>query len=157
MYPTCIAGGVGAIIFTSVFNENVSTSQAFTHPIAYQYFLFHSMLIILGITIIGSKEAKLERKHYKSTMIILVVLSFLSLYVNSLLATPIYKNGVLQSVDFVPNYFLTYQNPFGLKLTEKWQWILYILILTLLAFVVVGLMYIPVFKRNPKKLKKINN
>lgn len=151
MYPTCIIGALNAILLPSVFNAEVTVDQAFTHPIVYQYFLFHTMLIFLGICIVKSKEIQLERKHYKSTMIILSLVSFCSLYVNSILAAPVYKNGILQSVEFTPNYFLSYHTPLGLGLTQKWQWLLYFFVLVALAFIIIRLMYIPIYKRKPQK------
>ena len=51
MYPTCIAGAFLALMMPSIFNATIEVTQCFTHPIAYQYFLFHSMLIILGLWI----------------------------------------------------------------------------------------------------------
>lgn len=151
MYPTCIIGAVNAILLPSVFTETVTVDQAFTEPIVYQYFLFHAMLILLGICILNSKEIKLEKKHYKSTMVILSIIAFFSLYINSLLAAPEYKNGVLQSVEFTPNYFLTYQTPFGIELTQKWQWLLYLTVLCVLGFTLIRLMYIPICRRDPNQ------
>ncbi|MBQ1533225.1 MAG: hypothetical protein IIZ64_00215, partial [Erysipelotrichaceae bacterium] len=69
------------------------------------------------------------------------------LYVNSILASPTYLNGELLHVDFWPNFFFTYQNPIGLHLTELWQWHLYLAIIVVLAFVLLGICYLPLLRK----------
>ena len=143
MYPTCIVGAVLALMMTSIFNATIEVTQAFTHPLAYQYFLFHTMLLLLGIYIPMSGEVELDWKHYRSTMAILAVLGFLSIYINSLLAKATYVSGVLQSVDYTPNFFFTYKFPIGIVFTEIWQWYIYIAVIAVAAAAVIGLMYLP--------------
>lgn len=147
MYPTTILGAFLALIMPSIFSTTISINQAFTHPIAYQFFLYHTMLVILGIYIYTSHEIQLEVKHYFSTLIILLVVSFISIYLNSMFASPVYVNGVLQSVEFTTNFFVTYQTPINIALTEIWHWYLYIGIVVVLGIVLIGLMYLPVFKK----------
>ena len=143
MYPTCTIGAVLALMMTSIFNATIEVTQAFTHPLAYQYFLFHTMLLLLGIHIPMSGEVKLDWKHYRSTMAILAVLGFLSIYINSLLAKATYVSGVLQSVDYTPNFFFTYKFPIGIVFTEIWHWYIYIAVIAVAAVAVIGLMYLP--------------
>lgn len=143
MYPTCIVGAVLALMMTSIFNATIEVTQAFTHPLAYQYFLFHTMLLLLGIYIPMSGEVELDWKHYRSTMAILAVLGFLSIYINSLLAKATYVSGVLQSVDYTPNFFFTYKFPIGIVFTEIWHWYVYIAVIAVAAAAVIGLMYLP--------------
>ncbi|MBQ3611732.1 MAG: YwaF family protein [Firmicutes bacterium] len=143
MYPTCIVGAVLALMMTSIFNATIEVTQAFTHPLAYQYFLFHTMLLLLGIYIPMSGEVELDWKHYRSTMAILAVLGFLSIYINSLLAKATYVSGVLQSVDYTPNFFFTYKFPIGIVFTEIWHWYIYIAVIAVAAAAVIGLMYLP--------------
>ncbi|MBR1993543.1 MAG: YwaF family protein [Firmicutes bacterium] len=143
MYPTCIVGAVLALMMTSIFNATIEVTQAFTHPLAYQYFLFHTMLLLLGIYIPMSGEVELDWKHYRSTMAILAVLGFLSIYINSLLAKATYVSGVLQSVDYTPNFFFTYKFPIGIVFTEIWHWYIYIAVIAVAAAAVIRLMYLP--------------
>jgi len=143
MYPTCIVGAVLALMMTSIFNATIEVTQAFTHPLAYQYFLFHTMLLLLGIYIPMSGEVELDWKHYRSTMAILAVLGFLSIYINSLLAKATYVSGVLQSVDYTPNFFFTYKFPIGIVFTEIWHWYIYIAVIAVAAAAFIGLMYLP--------------
>lgn len=147
MYPTCAAGAFLALLMPSIFTNSIDVTQAFTHPIGYQYFLYHSMLIVLGIYIITSRQVDIQKKHYWSTVGILAGMAFISLYLNSWLASPNYQNGELVSVDYTPNFFFTYETPIGIQFTEIWQWYLYLGIIIVLAFVMIALFYIPVFRR----------
>ena len=118
MYPTCLIGAVLAMLIPTVFIENVDVSLAFVHPQVYQYLLYHAMLVVLGLYIPVSGQVKLTRSHYFSTMGILGGMAFVSLYVNSILASPTYENGVLKYVDYVPNLFFTYYLPIELPMTQ---------------------------------------
>lgn len=119
-------------------------------------FLYHDMLVVLGIYIYYCKKDTFTTSYYFSTEAFLIGLSLLSLYVNSLCSTPVYKNGQLVCIEHVTNFFFTFQTPVGLALTEKWQWGIYILILLGLAFLTIGIAYIPVFIRSHKKRKLMN-
>ena len=148
MYPTCLLGAIMALAMPSIFTTSVPVEKAFTSLLSYQFFIYHSMLIALSIIIVLSKEVKWEKKHIRSTLIIVFLLSFLSIYVNSIFASPTYVDGKLVSVDFWPNFFFTYNNPIGLKLTQKWQWLLYLLVIGLIAIVLVVACYLPLLKKN---------
>ena len=151
MYPTCIIGAALAILMPSIFNESISIDQAFTHPLAYQFFLYHSMLIILGIYIAKSKEVLIKGKHYFSTMTILFTIAFISLYVNSSLANTTYINGKLISVDYTPNFFFTYNLPMRIPYSEIWHWYLYIGAIACIACIVIFLFFIPFMKKDKQK------
>ena len=94
MYPTCAVGAPFAIALPSIFNTTITVSQAFTHPIAYQTFLFHPMLIVLGIYIPMSGEVKFSWKTYGKTMGLLGFITFVQIYLNSLFANVTYLNGI---------------------------------------------------------------
>ncbi|MBO4358844.1 MAG: YwaF family protein [Erysipelotrichaceae bacterium] len=148
MYPTCLIGAIMALAMPSIFTTSIPVEKAFTAPISYQFFIFHSMLIALGLIIAMSGEVRWEKKHIYSTLIIIAIAAFVSIYVNSLLASPTYVDGKLVSVDFWPNFFFTYNNPLGIRVTEKWQWLLYLAIISALAIVLVTLCYLPLLKKN---------
>lgn len=152
MYPTCIVGAIFAIALPSIYSGNITPNDSFIHPIIYQTFLYHSMLIITGFYIIKSKEIKLESKYYITTMAILFGLSFMSFYLNSLFASVVYTNEVIYSVGHVTNFFFTYIPVLSsIVLDCKWKWLLYILVLFVLAIVLIAIMYIPIFIRNKKR------
>lgn len=154
MYPTCTMGALLAIAMPSIFSNSIDVSQAFTHPLAYQYFLYHVLLIVLGIYIARCGEVDIRPKHFLSSLGILGGLGVLSLYLNSIFAVPTYVNGDLVSVDYSPNLFFTIKTPIGIPLTEKWHWLVYIGIIALLAVVLLALFYLPFFLKNRKKREK---
>lgn len=152
MYPTCIVGALFAIALPSIYSGNITPSDSFTHPIIYQTFLYHAMLIITGFYIIKSKEIKLENKYYLTTLAMLLGLSFISFYINSLFASVVYTSEVDYTVGHVTNFFFTYIPVLkSIVLDAKWKWLVYILVLLILAIVLIAIAYIPVFIRNKKK------
>lgn len=154
MYPTTLIGALFALALPSIFSTTITPAQAFTHPIAYELFLYHDMLVVLGIYIYYCKKDTFTTSYYFSTEAFLIFLSLASLYVNSAFSAPVYENGKLVSVEHVTNFFFTFLTPIGLKLTEKWQWGVYILVLLGLAFLTIGIAYIPVFIRSHKNRAK---
>ena len=88
-------------------------------------------------------------------MAILFALAFLSLYFNSMFASPTYIAGTLISVDFVPNLFFTSAPPIDIPLTELWHWYIYLAIIAFIAIALVAVLYIPVFRRAAKAKKYI--
>lgn len=153
MYPSCILGAFFALMLPSIFSTSIDVTEAFTHPMAYQFFLYHTMLVVLGAYIAMSGEIHFTGKHYLSSMGILGVLAFVSLYMNSIFATPTYVNGELVSVEYSTNFFFTQRTPIGVELTTKGDWFLYMGIILTLAIVLVGLFYLP-FILKDRKAKK---
>ena len=151
MYPTCIAGAAFAIVLVSIFPNSVPTEEAFTHPLAYQYFLYHTMLVILGLYILLSGEVKLRPKHCLSSLGILLGIGILSLYVNSMFSDAIFEADTLLSVEYTPNFFFTYAPPIDIPLTELWHWYVYLGVIATLATVLIVTFYIPVFLRAKKE------
>lgn len=145
LYPTCLIG-ICALFIPTVFS-NIESAQAFTHPLGYQYFLYHAMLAVVGLSIPLSRQVPIQRKHYFTTMGILGALAFLSLYLNSIFASPIYEDGELVGVERTTNFFFTYAPPVDLPITQPWQWFLYLGGLVLLVAVGVALLYLPFFRK----------
>ena len=146
MYPTCVIGAAFAIILPSIFNTTITVNQAFTHPIAYQTFIYHAMLIAFGIYVPMSGEVSFSWKTYRKTMLFLGLISFMALYLNSLFASAVYENGKLVSVEYITNFFFVYKTPIGVALNTKLAWMIYLLILVALAFVLIWLLYLPLRK-----------
>ena len=48
MYPSCLAGALLALLMPSIVPGSVAVEDMFRAPLAYQYFLYHSALIVLG-------------------------------------------------------------------------------------------------------------
>lgn len=154
MYPTCTLGALFAIVLPSVFSTTITPAQAFTHPIAYQTFIYHSMLFSLGLYIPMSGEVRFSWSTYRNTMMFMCFLTLAGIYVNSVLASPSYVDGKLVSVDYVTNFFFLFRTPIGIELNTKLAWMVYLLILTVLAFVLIALMYLPLRKTGIWDTKK---
>lgn len=152
MYVTCLAGAGVALVVTSLFNS-VDTSEAFTHPRAYQYHLFHCLLVILGAYIAMCGEVRFRKKHILSTLKIVALLGWASVYINSICSHPIYDDEKLQSIEYGTNYFFTFQTPIGIEMTEKWHWFLYLFILFCIIVAVELICYLPLIKRDKKYLE----
>ena len=150
MYPTCVIGAILALMMPSIFTTSVPIERAFVSPLSYQFFIFHSMLIALGIIIVKSKEVNWSMQHLYKTIGLILLLGFVSVYLNSIFASPTYVDGELVSVDFWTNFFFTYQNPIGIKINALWQWYLYIVIIVGLTFMLVTAFMYPLIRRNKK-------
>lgn len=151
MAPTCVMGGLAALLMPSIFTTTISVEQAFTSPISYQFFIYHSMIIALGLIIARSGEIEWSMKHFRNTTLVVLLIGFASIYLNSMFASPAYVDGELVSVDFWTNYFFTYRNPLGIKITELWQWHLYLVILALVAALSLLLFHLPLIRRRNDK------
>lgn len=149
LYAAGILGGILGICLPSIFSS-AAPEKSFVNPLAYQTFIFHSMVIVLGVTIYRDKDTLLTPRHFKTTILFAAVLTFLSLYINSIFAVPVYENSVLQSVEYITNFFFTYRTPIGLSLTTKEQWYIYLAAITVIAVVLIFLLYLPIFKREKK-------
>lgn len=143
MYPTCTIGALFAVALPSIFDTTITAQQAFIHPIAYQLFLYHAMLIVLGFYIPMSGEVRFSWRTYRSTMASMAVLSLLGIYLNSVMASPRYVDGKLISVDYVTNFFFLYRTPIGIALNTKLAWMVYLNIIIALALSLIALMYLP--------------
>lgn len=147
LYAAGILGGIMGLCLPSIFSS-VAPEASFTSPLAYQTFIYHSMLIVLGLSIYH--EGILTARHFKTTIIITAAGAFLSLYLNSLFAVPVYENSTLQSVEYITNFFYTFRTPIGLSLTTKGQWYLYLAVIAVLGTGLIFLLYLPVFRKERK-------
>lgn len=150
MYPSCTIGAFLALMIPTIFTSDVTFREAFLRAHPYEYFLYHAMLVVLGIYILISGQVNLKPRHYLTSLGILAVLAFVSLYANSMFASATYENGTLISVDYVPNLFFTYAPPIDIKLTQMWHWYVYLGIILGLAVGLITLFYIPVFRKARK-------
>ena len=150
MAPTCVIGGFFALLLPSIFSTTIPVERCFTSVIGYQFFLYHTMLISLGLIIVRSGRVAWGMKHYRNTVLFVYLLGIISLFLNSMFASPTYEDGKLVSVDFWTNFFFTYQNPLGIQITQLWQWYLYMLILMVLAALLIYLFYLPLMRRRKK-------
>lgn len=153
MYPTCSLGAFLALMMPTIFSSSTTIETAFLRGQPYEYFIYHSFLVIFGLHIYYSKKEVLRPKHYVTSLGLLGALAFCSLYFNSMFSTAVYENGELISVEKVTNFFFTYDFAIDIKFTEVWHWYIYIASIFAVACVALALFYIPVFVRYFKKKK----
>lgn len=155
MYPTFIIGASLALLIPTIFESSVPIEKAFFHPLAYQYFLYHAMLVTLGIYIMTSNKFNIQPKHYLTTMMILGLLGLMSLYLNSVFAHMTYDiEKEVFDLLYSPNFFFTAISPIpGIHITERWHWYLYIIAIVFIAFASISLFYIPIFIKYSKNKK----
>ena len=151
MFPTCLIGPLFALAIPTIWEgENLATF-AFLNPLSYQYFLYHVMLIVLGIYIGYKNYNKFTVKDYLTSVGMLIGVAIIMIYINSALAHKEYINGELVSIEFSTNFFFIFEVPIGIPLTEIWHWYLYVGILVILVFGLLGLAFLPFILHNKKE------
>ena len=140
MYITGTIGGLMGILLSYIATEYTSTAAFLLAPRAWQYFLYHSMVVTLGLYLGFEYNGGVSLKFWKSTMIGLLLLDMPTFYLNSILAQAAYLNGEPVGILYRTNFFSSYVNPLGLVLTEKWQWLAYLGIRLALATALITLM-----------------
>jgi len=148
MYPTGLIGGVMGIVLSGALPHAAELADFFTSARMYQFFIFHSMIVALSIYIGMSPESGLSFKKWRLALAALIFLDIPTFYLNSVLSNKIYVNDTLIGTTHRINLFSSYVNPIGLVLTEKWQWLLYLLIRLVLTVILLILVYLP-FRRRP--------
>ncbi len=117
----------------------------------WRIFLYHTMLITLGLYIGVSEECDLHFRDIRWAEILLICLDFMTLYLNSMMATPYYKGDMLMGVGNAINYFSSYNNPLGITMADKQAWLIYLAIRVLLALVLILLLYLPLLRKRKKE------
>lgn len=147
MYVSGTVGGLLGIVLSSAVVYGTDTSSLFASPRIWQYFLYHSMIVTVSIYLGISAEAGLVFNNWKAAIISLIILDIPTFYLNSLLSTEVYVNDTAVGVTHRINFLSSYVNPLGIILTEKWQWVLYIIIRALLTVTLTVLLFLPLIKR----------
>ena len=149
MFPTMIFGAILALLLPDTVDPfNVRT---------YQYFIYHGMLVVLGVYIMFNKNLNIRPIHYLTSMAILFALGLVSIYANSLFAQINVLSDGTFDIQYMPNLMFTMGSPvLSLFVFEKpHHWYIYLGCVAVIAFVVFALFYIPIFIRS-KKQKVIN-
>jgi hypothetical protein len=142
MYATGIGGAAMALILCTVIDGSAPWAS-FIKPRAYEYHIYHCMLIIMGYYILISGEVKFKVKHIFTTLAGILCAAWCSVHINSILSVPHYENGKLISVDYNTNFFFTFDPPIDVQLTEVWHWIVYLLILLSAVIILEAILFIP--------------
>lgn len=137
IFVTGIIGGLLGIVLSSIAPEHQSVRDFFTSPRAWQFFLYHSMVVTVGIVAGFSEESKVSFKDLKNVLPAIISLDIISFYFNSIFSDPVYENAKPVALLYRTNFFSSYVNPLGLVLTEKWQWLTYLILRLLIASAVI--------------------
>ena len=140
MYISGIIGGTLGLLLCAIAGEYGSPAAFFAAPRVWQFFLYHAMVVFLGIYLGFMRESGFSLRDWKSTVLMLLALDLPTFYLNSIFSQAVYVEGVPVGVAYSTNFFSSYVNPLGLVLTEKWQWLLYLAIRAVLAGALIALM-----------------
>ena len=151
MYATALVGGVIAILLSSIAPEFKTAAAFFSAPRAWQFFLYHAMIVTLGIAIGMDREYDLHFRDLRYALLGVLGLDFIIYYVNSIMSVPYYQGDTLMGIAYAVNYFSSYNNPLGIVMSSKAQYALYLLIRLVLAVVLIVLVFVPFAVRDKKE------
>ena len=140
MYVTGVVRGTLGILLAEVTVDYSAVGEYFTSPRIYQYFLYHSMVVTLGLYMGFGPESDVSFRRFKGTIGLLLALDVPTFYLNSVFSQPVYVAGKPEGIVYRTNFFSSYVNPLGLVLTQRWQWIAYLAIRLGLAASLVALL-----------------
>ena len=140
MYITGLIGGTMGILLAYITTEFHTPAEYFAAPRVWQYFLFHAMVVLVGIYLGFMRKNDISLRSLKSTLLLLLALDAPTFYINSILSQPVYVGDEPVGLAYRVNYFSSYVNPLGLVLTEKWQWLAYLAVRIVLAAALISLL-----------------
>ncbi|MBO6120012.1 MAG: YwaF family protein [Lachnospiraceae bacterium] len=150
IYVTALIGGALAIFISPIAPGFKSTSEFLLSLRAWEFYIYHAMLIVIAISIARDKNNYIRFTDVKWTCIILLLLDLLSFYMNSIFSVPVYKNNNLIGLQYAVNYFSSYNNQFGIVMATKSQYIIYIVFRFVLAIICIFAIYLPFLFKEKK-------
>ena len=133
VFITGMIGGTLGIVLAGVTVDYSTVRDYFTSPRIYQYFLYHSMVVTLGLYMGFRADSDVSLRSFKGTILALLALDVPTFYLNSVFSQPVYIAGKPEGLLYRTNFFSSYVNPLGLVLTERWQWLAYLAVRLVLA------------------------
>ncbi|MBR4314177.1 MAG: YwaF family protein [Lachnospiraceae bacterium] len=152
IYSTALIGGILAIFLSDIIPFYKSASEFLLSARAWEFYLYHSMLVVIALVIARDKKCGIKFTDAKWTCIIVFILDICSFYMNSMLSVPVYVNEELVGITHSVNFFNSYENNIGLNVTTKNEYFVYLLIRFVVVLLFIIITYLPFLKR-----KKINN
>jgi uncharacterized membrane protein YwaF len=140
MYITGLIGGLMGIFLAYITSEFFTVEEYFTSPRVWQYFLYHAMVVFLGLYLGFVRKNDISLRSLKTTMLGIMILDIPTFYGNSIFSQPVYANEKPVGLVYRTNFFSSYVNSLGLVLSEKWQWMAYLAIRLALATALIALM-----------------
>ena len=148
IYATALIGGTLAIFLSSIAPEYDTTSEFLLSIRAWEFYIYHSMIVVIAIIIARDKDNYLRFGDIKWTCIILLLLDIFSFYLNSIFSIPVYKNDSLIGLEYAVNYFSSYNNPLGIVLNTKKAYLTYLMLRFIIALILIVIIYLPFLKRD---------
>ncbi len=140
MYITGLIGGTMGILLAYITSEYTTVAEYFSSPRVWQYFLYHAMVVFLGVYLGFERRSSISLRSLKATMLSILVFDIPTFYVNSIFSEPVYVAEKPVGLVYRTNFFSSYVNPLGLVLSQKWQWMVYLCIRLALATALIALM-----------------
>ena len=149
IYGTALVGGLLALILSSIAPEFETTHAFLTSPRAWEFFIYHSMIIVLALSIALDETCGLRFGDIRWVGCAIVVLDYISLYLNSMLSVPVYQEGEIKGLTYALNFLSSYDDPIGLTLSDKPRYLAYFAARYLIGAVLLALAYLPFLRRRP--------
>ena len=140
MYISGTIGGTLGLLLCFIAGEYDTPAAFFAAPRVWQFFLYHAMVVFLGIYLGFLRNSGFSLRDWKPTVLMLIALDLPTFYLNSVFSQPVYVAEEPVGLVYRTNFFSSYVNPLGLVLTEKWQWLVYLTIRMVLAGALIALM-----------------
>ena len=151
MFPTGIIGGSMGILMAYITSEYTTVRSYFASPRVWQFFLYHAMVVLLALYIGYTRKEGYSRQEIRRSILAIISMDAISFYINSVFSQPVYIDGTPVGLVYRVNFFSSYVNPLGLILTEKWQWIAYLMIRGVLAVSLLLLLFLVHRMMNPMR------
>ena len=151
MYTTCIAGAGMGILFSSAAIGLTGIRDFVFSLQVWRAFLYHSMLVVLGVYIGSCDECDVRFRDIKYSLIAVIILDFISFYINSMMSVPYYSGDTLVGVGKAINYFSSYNNPLGIVMADKARWLVYLAVRFVSAVILMILINLPLLRKENGK------
>ena len=147
IYGTAFMGSVLAIFVSSIAGDFNTIRESLTSVRAWEFYIYHSMLAVVAILIATDGKYTLKFKEFKWTCLMLWIIDNFSFYINSILSEPVYRDGKLIGLSSSVNFFSSFQSPLGITISNKEQYLLYLISRILTGLVIITIIYLPLLKR----------
>ncbi|MBO6046210.1 MAG: YwaF family protein [Erysipelotrichaceae bacterium] len=142
IYATGVIGGILGIVLAYVTVDYTTVQSYFVSPRIWQFFFYHAMVVTLGLYVGICSDKPFSYHDFKGVVAALLSMDVISMYLNSVFSQAVYVAEKPVGLVYRANFFSSYMNPIGLVLTEKWQWMVYLLIRFAIAVVMISTLFI---------------
>ncbi|MCR5733202.1 MAG: YwaF family protein [Lachnospiraceae bacterium] len=141
MFASGTIGGLLGILLSSIAVDFTTVAEFFSSVRAWQYFIYHSIIVAVSVYLGCSKEADLKFTDLKKAVIGIVLLDIPTFYINSVFSSEIYSQNKIVGVTHRINFFSSYVSPFGMTVPDKKTWLIYLVIRAVLALTCITLLF----------------